>query len=62
MYTEGLVLEKGTMKTVRLLDGGYDWTNVAHRVKKGALLTWEGSDFIAGSPPTLIECDRDVWA
>ncbi|KMU81965.1 N-acetylglucosamine-6-phosphate deacetylase [Coccidioides immitis RMSCC 3703] len=45
-------------------DGIYDWTNGERIVKKGALLTLEGSDRLAGSSATLIECVNNFrqWA
>ncbi|KAJ8225800.1 hypothetical protein LV156_009089, partial [Aspergillus fumigatus] len=44
------------MKLCGLPDGVYDWTNGERIVKTGARLTLEGSDKIAGSSATLIEC------
>ena len=49
------------MKTVGLPDGVYDWTNGDRWVKKGPLLTREGTDKIAGSSATLIECVSNFW-
>ncbi|KAK3096385.1 N-acetyl-glucosamine-6-phosphate deacetylase, partial [Teratosphaeriaceae sp. CCFEE 6253] len=47
--------------TVGLPDGVYDWTNGDRWVKKGALLTRDGSETIAGSSATLIECVNNFW-
>ena len=44
------------MRLCGLPDGVYDWTNGERIVKTGARLTLEGSDKIAGSSATLIEC------
>ncbi|KAL1960167.1 hypothetical protein VTO42DRAFT_8710 [Malbranchea cinnamomea] len=55
-HPKGLILVTDAMKLCGMPDGVYDWTNGDRIVKKGALLTLEGSDRIAGSSATLIEC------
>ncbi|EDP48897.1 hypothetical protein KXW98_009563 [Aspergillus fumigatus] len=55
-HPDGLVLVTDAMKLCGLPDGVYDWTNGERIVKTGARLTLEGSDKIAGSSATLIEC------
>ncbi|KAI9371936.1 hypothetical protein BJX61DRAFT_543205 [Aspergillus egyptiacus] len=55
-HPSGLVLVTDAMKLCGLPDGVYDWTNGERIVKSGARLTLEGSDKIAGSSATLIEC------
>ena len=55
-HPEGLVLVTDAMRLCGLPDGVYDWTNGERIVKTGARLTLEGSDKIAGSSATLIEC------
>ncbi|CAI7630938.1 unnamed protein product [Penicillium bialowiezense] len=55
-HPEGLVLVTDAMRLCGLPDGTYDWTNGERIVKTGARLTLEGSDKIAGSSATLIEC------
>ncbi|EAW15087.1 N-acetylglucosamine-6-phosphate deacetylase [Aspergillus clavatus NRRL 1] len=55
-HPEGLILVTDAMKLCGLPDGVYDWTNGERIVKTGARLTLEGSDKIAGSSATLIEC------
>ncbi|KAK5169786.1 N-acetyl-glucosamine-6-phosphate deacetylase [Saxophila tyrrhenica] len=60
-YPEGFILVTDAMKTVGLPDGVYDWTNGDRWVKKGPLLTREGTDKIAGSSATLIECVNNFW-
>lgn len=60
-YPEGFILVTDAMKTVGLPDGVYDWTNGDRWVKKGPLLTREGTDKIAGSSATLIECVSNFW-
>lgn len=55
-HPEGLVLVTDAMKLCGLPDGVYEWTNGERIVKTGARLTLEGSDRIAGSSATLIEC------
>ncbi|KAF3403552.1 N-acetylglucosamine-6-phosphate deacetylase [Penicillium rolfsii] len=55
-YPEGLVLVTDAMRLCGLPDGVYEWTNGERIVKNGARLTLEGSDKIAGSSATLIEC------
>ncbi|KAK5137520.1 hypothetical protein LTR08_008499 [Meristemomyces frigidus] len=60
-HPDSFILVTDAMKTVGLPDGVYDWTNGDRWVKKGALLTREGSDTIAGSSATLIECVSNFW-
>ncbi|KAK3712926.1 N-acetyl-glucosamine-6-phosphate deacetylase [Vermiconidia calcicola] len=60
-HPDGFILVTDAMKTVGLPDGVYDWTNGDRWVKKGSLLTREGSDKIAGSSATLIECVSNFW-
>ncbi|KAE8146377.1 hypothetical protein BDV25DRAFT_51971 [Aspergillus avenaceus] len=55
-HPDGLILVTDAMKLCGLPDGVYDWTNGERIVKSGARLTLEGSDKIAGSSATLIEC------
>lgn len=55
-FPEGCVLVTDAMRLVGLPDGVYDWTNGDRIVKKGSLLTLEGSNKIAGSAVTLVEC------
>ncbi|RAH86097.1 N-acetyl-glucosamine-6-phosphate deacetylase [Aspergillus japonicus CBS 114.51] len=55
-HPTGLVLVTDAMRLCGLPDGVYDWTNGDRIVKTGARLTLEGSDKIAGSSATLIEC------
>ncbi|RAL13223.1 N-acetylglucosamine-6-phosphate deacetylase [Aspergillus homomorphus CBS 101889] len=55
-HPAGLVLVTDAMRLCGLPDGVYDWTNGDRIVKVGARLTLEGSDKIAGSSATLIEC------
>lgn len=58
-HPDGFILVTDAMHLVGLPDGAYSWTNgdcTNHIVKKGPLLLLEGSDKIAGSSITLIEC------
>lgn len=55
-HPEGLILVTDAMRLCGLPDGVYEWTNGERIVKTGARLTLEGSDKIAGSSATLIEC------
>lgn len=55
-HSEGLILVTDAMRLCGLPDGVYEWTNGERIVKTGARLTLEGSDKIAGSSATLIEC------
>lgn len=55
-HPEGFILVTDAMRLVGLPDGVYDWTNGDRIVKKGPHLTLEGTDKIAGSSITLIEC------
>lgn len=55
-HPQGLILVTDAMRLCGLPDGVYDWTNGERIVKHGSRLTLEGSDKIAGSSATLIEC------
>lgn len=58
-HPDGFILVTDAMHMVGLPDGRYKWTNGEgehHIVKKGYVLTLEGTDSIAGSSITLIEC------
>ena len=60
-HPHGFILVTDAMKTVGLPDGVYDWTNGDRWVKNGPLLTREGTDKIAGSSATLVECISNFW-
>lgn len=60
-HPDGFILVTDAMKTVGQPDGVYDWTNGDRFVKKGSLLTLEGTDTIAGSCASLIECVNNFW-
>ncbi|KAF2499996.1 N-acetylglucosamine-6-phosphate deacetylase [Lophium mytilinum] len=56
-HPDGFILVTDAMSLVGLPDGTYDWTNGSRIIKKGPLLTLEGTDGkIAGSSISLIEC------
>ncbi|KAK7753532.1 N-acetyl-glucosamine-6-phosphate deacetylase [Diatrype stigma] len=58
-HPDGFILVTDAMHLVGLPDGKYQWTNgdcESHIVKQGGKLVLEGSDRIAGSSITLIEC------
>ncbi|OIW24377.1 family 9 carbohydrate esterase [Coniochaeta ligniaria NRRL 30616] len=58
-HPEGFILVTDAMHLVGLPDGAYQWTNGDEEnfiVKKGSVLLLEGSETIAGSSITLIEC------
>jgi N-acetylglucosamine-6-phosphate deacetylase len=55
-HPEGFILVTDAMHLVGLEDGVYEWTNGERIVKRGARLVLEGSEKIAGSSITLIEC------
>jgi N-acetylglucosamine-6-phosphate deacetylase len=63
-HPSGLILITDAMMLCGMPDGVYDWNNGERIVKQGALLTLEGSDRIAGSSATLIECVNNFrrWA
>ncbi|CZT15832.1 related to N-acetylglucosamine-6-phosphate deacetylase [Ramularia collo-cygni] len=61
-HPDGFILVTDAMKTVGQPDGVYDWTNGDRFVKKGSLLTLEGTDTIAGSCASLIECVSNFWS
>ena len=60
-HPDGFVLVTDAMKTLGLPDGLYDWTNGDRWEKKGARLTREGTDTLAGSCATLGECLENFW-
>lgn len=60
-HPDGFILVTDAMKTVGQPDGVYDWTNGDRFVKKGSLLTLEGTDTIAGSSASLTECASNFW-
>jgi N-acetylglucosamine-6-phosphate deacetylase len=55
-HPDGFILVTDAMHLVGLLDGVYEWTNGEKIVKMGARLVLEGTEKIAGSSITLIEC------
>jgi len=55
-HPAGFILVTDAMHLVGLPDGIYDWTNGDRIIKKGSLLKLEGTDKIAGSSITLLEC------
>jgi len=55
-HPDGFILVTDAMHLVGLDDGTYEWTNGARLVKSGLSVTKEGSDVIAGSSITLIQC------
>lgn len=61
-HPDGFILVTDAMKTVGQPDGVYNWTNGDRFVKKGSLLTLEGTDTIAGSSASLIECVSNFWS
>lgn len=60
-HPEGFILVTDAMKTLGLPDGTYDWTNGDKWEKVGSRLTREGTDTLAGSCATLIECVENFW-
>jgi N-acetylglucosamine-6-phosphate deacetylase len=52
----GFILVTDAMYLAGLPDGVYDWTNGERIVKTGPRLVLEGSDKIAGSSSTLVDC------
>jgi N-acetylglucosamine-6-phosphate deacetylase len=55
-HPEGFILVTDAMSLVGLPDGVYDWTNGDRIIKNGHILTLEGSEKLAGSCISLIEC------
>lgn len=55
-HPDGFILVTDAMHLVGLEDGVHAWTNGDNIIKHGPRLTLEGSDKIAGSSITLIEC------
>lgn len=55
-HPDGFILVTDAMHLVGLPDGVYEWTNGEKIVKMGARLVLEGTEKIAGSSITLIEC------
>lgn len=63
-HPDGLILVTDAMRLAGCPDGVYEWINGSSIVKKGPTLTLAGSDIIAGSSITLIECVNNFlrWA
>ncbi|KAL2131709.1 hypothetical protein VTI74DRAFT_4700 [Chaetomium olivicolor] len=64
-HPEGMILVTDAMHMVGLPDGRYPWTNGEgehYIVKKGSVLELEGTETIAGSSITLIECVNNFLA
>lgn len=61
-HPDGFILVTDAMRTVGQPDGVYEWTNGDRFVKKGSVLTLEGTDRLAGSYASLIECVNNFWA
>jgi N-acetylglucosamine-6-phosphate deacetylase len=61
-HPDGCILITDAMHLAGLPDGTYDWTNGKRIVKTGPRLTLEGSDKIAGSSISLIECVNNFLA
>jgi len=56
-HPDGCILVTDAMAMMGLPDGRYEWTNGEVIIKKGALLTLDGTNgTIAGSVVTLLEC------
>ncbi|KAE8444242.1 hypothetical protein EG329_000742 [Mollisiaceae sp. DMI_Dod_QoI] len=55
-HPDGFILVTDAMHLVGLPDGVYEWTNGEKIVKNGPRLVLEGTEKIAGSSITLIEC------
>lgn len=55
-HREGMILVTDAIKPAGLPDGLYEWTNGDRIVKKGRSLTLDGSDTLAGSSISLLEC------
>ncbi|KAM3421263.1 hypothetical protein BST61_g1668 [Cercospora zeina] len=60
-HPEGFILVTDAMKTVGQPDGVYEWTNGDRFVKKGSILTLEGTERLAGSCVSLVECVSNFW-
>ncbi|USW55091.1 Putative N-acetylglucosamine-6-phosphate deacetylase, metal-dependent hydrolase [Septoria linicola] len=60
-HPEGFILVTDAMKTVGQPDGVYEWTNGDRFVKKGSVLTLDGTEKLAGSCASLVECVSNFW-
>lgn len=60
-HPDGFIIVTDAMKTVGQPDGVYEWTNGDRFVKKGSVLTLEGTDRLAGSSATLLENVSNFW-
>lgn len=60
-HPDGFILVTDAMKTMGQADGVYNWTNGDRFVKTGSLLTLEGTETIAGSSASLVECVSNFW-
>ncbi|GAM84727.1 hypothetical protein ANO11243_027280 [Dothideomycetidae sp. 11243] len=61
-HPEGLILVTDAMSLLGLADGTYPWTNGEQIVKHGSRLILHGTDRIAGSTATLIDCVNNFLA
>lgn len=61
-HPNGFILITDSMSLLGLPDGAYDWTNGDRIIKKGYILTLEGTDKIAGASITLLECVNNFLA
>ncbi|EME77242.1 carbohydrate esterase family 9 protein [Pseudocercospora fijiensis CIRAD86] len=60
-HKDGFIIVTDAMKTVGQPDGVYEWTNGDRFIKKGSVLTLEGTDRLAGSCATLVENVSNFW-
>ncbi|PKS11340.1 hypothetical protein jhhlp_003102 [Lomentospora prolificans] len=64
-HPDGFILVTDAMHLMGLPDGSYQWANgsgINTIVKKGSKLVIEGSDTLAGSSTTLLECVNNLIA
>lgn len=61
-HPEGFILVTDAMRLLGLPNGVYDWTNGDRIIKNGYVLKLEGTDKIAGSSITLLECVNNFLA
>ncbi|KAF2209537.1 carbohydrate esterase family 9 protein [Cercospora zeae-maydis SCOH1-5] len=60
-HPQGFILVTDAMKALGQPDGVYEWTNGDRFVKKGSVLTLDGTGKLAGSCASLVECVGNFW-
>lgn len=60
-HPEGCILVTDSAWPLGLANGAYNWTNGDSLVKDGARLTLAGTDKLAGSCTSMVDCVNNLW-